>query len=62
MGTGYIVERAVSEILESSRNTRSRVVLHGRQVNNFGDLVSHDARHVRARFPLSKKTRIAIDI
>src|SRR6266568_5048356 len=62
MGTCYIVERAVSEILESSSDTGSRVVLHRRQVDNLVYLVNHNTRHIRAGFPLSKKSRITINI
>src|SRR6266576_6625333 len=61
VGARYIIKCAVGQVLESSSDTRGRVVLHRRYVDNFRHFVSHNACHVRACFPLTKKITIAID-
>ena len=62
MRSRHIVEGAVSEVLESSSDTGSRVVLHRRHVDDLGHFVNDNARHIRAGFPLSKKICVTIDI
>src|SRR3954469_1494900 len=61
MRTGDVVESTVCEILESSGDPGSRVILHRRHIDDFGQLMCDDACHVRARLPFAKEVGVTVD-
>src|SRR5436190_10733478 len=61
MRTGYVIECAVCEILQSSGDPGSRVILHRRHIDDFGQLMRDDACHVGARLPFAKEVGVTVD-
>src|SRR6266850_309696 len=62
MGTSHVIKRAVTKVFQTTRDSGGRVVLHGGNVDDLGEFLGDQTRHIRPRLPLPKKTCLAIDV
>src|SRR5438552_18671840 len=62
MRTCHVVERAVTQVLETAGHTRCRMIFHRGHVDDLRDPMRDDAGHVRTGLPLTEEICLTIDI
>ena len=62
MRAGHIIKGAIAQVLQAAGDSGCGMILHGRNVDDFGEAVGHDARHIRTVLPLSEERSLAIDV
>src|ERR1700722_1278319 len=62
MRARHIIEGAVAQILQAAGDSGGRMVLHGGDIDDLGESVSHYPRHIRTILPLAEKSSLAINV